>query len=478
MKFTARSLLNRIKQQLGRKIHLPRYVVILAVILVVAFDLRIQSVTHSIVDTPIRGDAREYLMYAYNLKHFGTYSKSDTWSDDVQTPPAPDATRAPLYALFITPFLSDPPKIQDISTITLAQALVSIATVLIVFLLCRRILPIPFALAATAFTAISPHLVAANIYVLSETLFSFMLVLAIYVTGKIVRHASLAIPILAGLAMAAAALTHPMLLYFIVPATIFLICYWGWKNGYKKAVLFLMGFSVLYGVWTTRNVISIGLAGDNHLMRIVMRTGIYPNLMYQDDPKTFPYPYHADPSFKETSKDLASVLTEFVRAFREAPVKQLRWYMVDKPIMLYSWNLKEAYSIDQRGDVFTYPVISTPYSYLPHFRLTHGFMYAIHWVLVILMVGGIVIAWLPRKRLGLSEESVFIARFISLLLLYHTAVMIAGVPLSRYSISMRPFLYIISMLPVAVAVSGFLGRWATYPARTELNHYGTKRSDK
>ncbi|MBI3441569.1 MAG: glycosyltransferase family 39 protein [Proteobacteria bacterium] len=478
MKSTVRNLHTRLKQQLSRKIHFPRHVVILIVILIVAFDLRVESVTHSIVDIPIRGDASEYFLYGYNLKHFGTYSKSDTLFNKTQIPPIPDATRAPIYGMFVSLFLNDPPQDKDIAKITLAQAFISTAVVLIVFLIGRRIFPIPFALTATALTAISPHLVTANIYILSETLFGFTLVLAVYVVSKIMHHKSVAIPMLAGLALAAAALTHPMLLYFIVPATIFLAGYWGWKNGHKKVVLFLMGFCVLYGAWTTRNLISVGAPGDNHLMRIVMRTGIYPNLLYKDIPDTFPYPYHYDPDFKETSKDLASVLTELTRAFRETPAKELRWYLMGKPIMLYSWDLTEAYSVHQRGDVFTYPVLSTPYHYLPHFRMTHGFMYATHWVWVILMLGGIVIAWLPRERLGLSEKSVFVARFISLLLLYHTAVMVAGVPISRYSIPMRPFMYIMSILPIALAFNWYLKRQVVQPARVRLGQRRKKHPGK
>lgn len=478
MKHPVRKFHDRVKKLLSREINIPGYVVILVVILLIAFDLRIQSVTHSIVDKPIRGDAGEYLLYGYNLKHYGTYSKSDSLFDKSEIPPTPDATRAPIYGMLVSLFLSDPPTDKDISRVTVVQAFISTFAVLIVFLICRRILPIPFALGATMLTAISPHLVASNIYLLSETLFSFMLVLAVYAGSKIIGHKNRAIPVLAGLALAAAALTHPMLLYFFIPATIFLAAYWGWKNGYKKAVLFLMGFCVLYGVWTARNFISVGAGGDNHLMRIVMRTGIYPNLLYQDIPETFPYPYHYDPDFKNTSKDLASVLGELVRAFRETPAKELRWYLVGKPVMLYSWDLTEAYNFDQRGDVFTYPVISTPYHYLPQFRLTHGIMYATHWGWVILMVGGVIIAWLPRKRLGLSEEAAFVARFISLLMLYHAAVMIAGVPISRYSIAMRPFLYIMAMLPLALAYHRYLNARVTQPERTGQNRRKAIRSNK
>jgi hypothetical protein len=470
MKHTARSFHDRVKKLFGREITIPKYVVILAVILLIAFDLRIQSVIHTVVDTPIRGDAREYFLYGYNLKHYGTYSKSDTLFIKSEVPPTPDAMRAPVYGFFVSLFLGNPPTDGDISRLTLAQAVISTLAVLIVFLIARKIIPVPYALAAAGLTAISPHLVASNIYILSETLFSFMLVVAVYAATRINRDDHLALLFLTGVLLAAVALTHPMMLYFIVPSAIFFWGYWGWKKGYKKTILLLLGFFVIYGSWTTRNMVSLGAGGDNHLMRIVLRTGIYPDLRYQDKPETFPYPYHHDPDFKETSKDLPSVLTELVRAFRESPAKQLRWYLVGKPAMLYSWDLKEAYRFDQRGDVFTYPVVSSPYNYLPHFRLTHWFMRATHGVWVALMAAGIVIAWLPRKRLGLSENAAFIARFVSLLLLYHTAIMIAGVSIPRHALSMRPFLYILSMLPVALACQRFLKWQAPKPAKSTNNY--------
>jgi hypothetical protein len=83
------------------------------------------------------------------------------------------------------------------------------------------------------------------------------------------------------------------------------------------------------------------------------------------------------------------------------------------------------------------------------------------------MAVGIVIAWLPHSRLALSKDAAFVARFVSLLLLYHTAVMIAGVSIPRHALAMRPFLYILSMLPVALACQYFLKWGAAEPAKAE-----------
>lgn len=432
-------------------VRIPRHIYVLAIILLVAFDLRIESVIHSVVDTPVRADARQYLLYAYNLKNYGIYSQSDTLFADGQVSPKPDAMRAPLYPMFLAIFLDRQPTVANIAKVTRVQAIISTLTILLVFWLSRLVLPLSLALAASAFTAISPHLVTMNIYLLSETLFCFLLVLAIYALAKTFGRQNLVTPLIAGLLLSAAALTHPMLLYFVFPLAVFLLGFWGWKNGWRKTVMLVLGFSLLYGAWMARNISTLGVPGDNTLMSMTLRIGAYRNMMYQNDPQTYGFPYRFDPNLEETSKDLPSVISAMVNEFKKAPIEQLRWYILGKPLMLWSWNI-----IAGQGDVYVYPVASTPYDYLPQFRATHAVMHATHWIFVVLMMGGIIISWFPPVKSGFSNEAIFIARAISVLLLYHAAVMMIGFPEPRYAIPMRPFLYIMAMLPIAVSIRWFL----------------------
>lgn len=450
-----------VKQILELKWHIPRYVYVLMAILLVAFDLRIQSVVNSVVDTPVRADAREYVLYAYNLKNYGVYSRTDTITTNKQETPVPDAKRAPLYPLFISLFLDNPPTIDNISTITRVQAVISTITVLLVFLISRQFLPITFALMASALTAIDPHLVTMNIYLLSETLFCFFVVLTMLLVSKSATNSGYAMPIIAGLALGAAALTHPMLLYFIAPLLIFLLYSWRWKPGWKKVGLIFLSFSILYGAWIARNINTLGVPSDNTLMLAALRAGVYINTMYQNNPQSYGYPYRFDPRFEKTSGDLPTVIAEIASGFRESPIEHLRWYLIGKPFTLWSWN-----NIEGPGDVFVYPVESTPYRYLPQFKVTHMFMHSIHWVLVILMVGGILIAWFPPRLSRLSANAVFVTRAVSILLLYHLFIMIVGYPIPRYAIPLRPFLHIMSMLPLALAIKWFMEMRFTHPEKS------------
>lgn len=441
------NILSDAKKLFGKNIRIPRYVYVLLAILLVAFDLRMQSVVYSVVDTPVRADAREYVLYAHNLKNYGTYSRSDTFATDGTANPVPDAKRAPLYPLFIALFLDKQPTTDNVVIITRVQAVISTFTVLLVFWIARRILPAPWALAAAALTAISPHLVTMNIYLLSETLFCFFVVLAILLIIRSAEKSGIVTPMLAGLALGASALAHPMLLYFIVPLVFFLLYSWSWNSGWKKTAAIVLGFSLLCGPWLARNIATLGVPGDNTLMLAALRTGVYVDMMYRNDPQSYAYPYRFDPKFEDTSRDLSSVIAEVGNEFRKAPVALLRWYILGKPLTLWSWS-----NIEGPGDVFVYPVLSTPYRYLPQFKATHALMQSVHWMLVALMTAGICIAWLPQRWSGFSKDVVFVARVVSILLLYHAAIMMIGFPLPRYAIPMRPFLHMMALLPVATAV--------------------------
>ena len=450
-----------VKKLLGSEWYIPWYGYVLMAILLVTFDLRIQSVVNTVVDTPVRADAREYVLYAHNLKNYGVYSRTNTFVTGEQATPVPDAKRTPLFPLFIALFLDKSPTMDNISTITRVQAVISTITVLLVFLISRQFLPITFALMASALTAIDPHLVTMNIYLLSETLFCFFVVLTMLLVSKSATNSGYTMPIITGLALGAAALTHPMLLYFMAPLLIFLLYSWGRIPGWKKVGLIFLSFSILYGAWIARNINTLGVPGDNTLMLAALRAGVYANTMYQNDPQSYGYPYRFDPRFEKTSGDLPTVITEIASRFRESPIEQLRWYLIGKPFTLWSWN-----HIEGPGDVFVYPVESTPYRYLPQFKVTHMFMHSIHWVLVILMVGGILIAWFPPRLSRLSANAVFVTRAVSILLLYHLFIMIVGYPIPRYAIPMRPFLHIMAMLPLALAIKWFMEMRSTHPEKS------------
>ena len=77
-------------------------------------------------------------------------------------------------------------------------------------------------------------------------------------------------------------------------------------------------------------------------------------------------------------------------------------------------------------------------------RLLHG-------PIVLLAICGLLIAWLPSARIGVDETPLIIARVLSLLLIYYTAIHMIGAPFPRYAVPLRPFLYGMALFPLYVA---------------------------
>jgi hypothetical protein len=54
---------------------------------------------------------------------------------------------------------------------------------------------------------------------------------------------------------------------------------------------------------------------------------------------------------------------------------------------------------------------------------------------------GCVLSWLPAAARQVRHEALPVVRFITLLLIYFTAMHVVGAPFPRYSIPLRPFIY-------------------------------------
>ena len=181
----------------------------LVLITLLGLQLRLQAVRYTVVDTPIRADAKEYLFYAINLKVFHTYSRFTEALEGKAASPKPDALRSPGYPLFVRLFIGDSFNEADIFSISMAQALLSTLTIVLVYFSFVGFLNPPLALLAAFFTAISPHLVNANVYLLSETLFCFLLMLFFWLLTRLRSNPNLFLLLATGLALGLATLTRP-----------------------------------------------------------------------------------------------------------------------------------------------------------------------------------------------------------------------------------------------------------------------------
>ena len=409
---------------------------ILILILVSGFYLRCESVLNTEVVKPLRADAGQYFMYAYNLRHKHTYSHQVDNPVDFGSPVNPDAVRSPGYPLFLTLFVDALPNKRMIGWILFSQVIISTLTILVAFLFFKGFLSSFWSLASALLIALSPHLIVSNSYILTETLFCFLLVVFGFLFCLFAKKPSVWLGLLVGTAMGITTLVRPTLQFFPFIMVLLLMFHYGWKKGSRYSVVILIGFALAFLPWIGRNMATLGTATDKRLMINFLHHGMYPDFMYEDVPGSHGFPYRYDPRAEKIGRDLSSVLKQISDRFVQAPFRHMKWYLFDKPRVFWSWNI-----IQGSGDAFVYPVSNSPYFQNKFFRITHKWMYVLHYPFVVLALFGCLMAWFPLAKLGLTQGSLLIARFCSLLLIYYTLIHMVGAPFPRYSVPLRPFLY-------------------------------------
>jgi 4-amino-4-deoxy-L-arabinose transferase-like glycosyltransferase len=414
----------------------------LVAILTLALGLRVHTVLNTEVNVPLRADAGEYFLYAYNLNHFETFSKSATgYAHNKQ--PEPDAYRTPGYPLFLTLFVDGKVTEKMLAQILLSQALLSTLVVYLTFLFSRKILSEPKSLMVALLTAISPHLINVNTYILTESLFSFLVVFFFWILSRMKLTFNLKVFFLLGLILGLASLVRPVIQYFAILMCFLSLFTYGIRKGGQASAVILIGYLLVFGPWMARNVSTLGVVADDTVKYYNIKFGLYPGLMYQDNPKTYGYPYKYDPRVSEVKPELGSVLQEVKRRFTSEPVRHLKWYLYEKGIMYWSWHM-----VVGAGEHLIFPVATSPYFHNPLFITTSEVMKILHWPLVILGLIGTILIWIPRLNKEYSEEQLLFIRTLSLLLIYFTAIHVLSFPLARYAIPIRPLLYAMAFVPI------------------------------
>jgi len=414
---------------------------ILCLIIFLGFYFRCESVLKTKVFLPLRADAGIYFNYAQNLHHRHIYSQEVGNAKNSKLPVKPDAMRSPGYPLFLTLFINGQSNDIFIEKIVISQAIISSLTIIVAFFFFRRFLPFFWGAVASLFVALSPHLIVLNSYILSETLFCFLIVFFGWLIGLFRAKPSFWLGVIIGVVLGIASLVRPSIQYFPAFLLFFLIFYYGRRKGIYYTAFVCIGFALVFSPWITRNMVTLGTPTDKTLMINFLHHGMYPDFTFNNIKRSYGYPYAFDPRSDQIRKNIKSVLNEISRRFHEETVRHVKWFFFNKPIVFWAWNNIQGIS----GHAFIYSVSKSPYFSKKHFQWAHYFMYFAHWPMVILCAFGCLIAWFPLSRIGLSENVIFIARFVSLLHIYFTLIHMSGAPFPRYSFPLRPYLFGMAM---------------------------------
>jgi 4-amino-4-deoxy-L-arabinose transferase-like glycosyltransferase len=416
----------------------------LLLFLLLAFGAYVQftTVSRTVVDAPLRADAGEYFSYAYNLSHYGTFSLQRTWEGEAPAAaPAPDKVRPPGYPLFLLLAGKPAPYASWGLRIAYLQAAVGTLSVLLGVLIGNRVLGRPWGLASGLLVALDPQLATISTYLLTESLFTFLLLASVWSLLAAIRSGRTAWFVATGLAWGATSLVRPTTEFFpplLLCAVLALPALRAWRG---RAAIAFACFALVLAPWVIRNQ-GRALQHGPSVMVNSLAHGSYPDFMYEGRRDTFGFPYRADPRINEITKDVPSVLSHIARKFRSDPATYSRWYLLGKPY--YFLSLRDVASMD----ILIYPVVRSPFYEAPVFRAIRTIGRAIHWPLTILALASILMLVAARRWIQPDDAARTGAMVLALIVLYAIALHIIVAPFPRYSVPFRPLLFVLALLPL------------------------------
>lgn len=420
-----------------------------AVVLILLFScfLRFYYIENTVVEQLFPADAGEYALCAVNLLHTGIYSST--------FPPAPhgDALRFPGYPLFLIPFLALTTKVKYFYLSVLhGQAILSTLCIFLLYLIIRDVFPAWLTLFITFFAGFNPYLITMSGYFLSEILYTFLLLLFILTALKAIKKPSFARFALAGFILGLNLLVKPLL--FPVPFLVLAAAVFSRKIRalipVKYILTTLIMMTVVFSPWSVYSYRTEGsITGSKSTATVTFATGTYSDLRYNGGRQN--YPYLDDPGWSKWSTNAASIILHLKDEFKRHPATYIYWYTVGKPLMLWQWTITEG-----MGDIYIYPVKSTPYFDNLLFKLTRSISYLFHYPILLCFLACTVMRLIRPsflKKIGFG--SFLQLDIMAVVVLYITFSHVLITPSQRYSIPFRILVY-----PAGIAFMIYLTAFA------------------
>lgn len=408
-----------------------------------ALAVRLLFSLYTPVIDPLRADAGQYAIYGYNLATHGVFSGQYPAEQ-----PQPDGYRSPGYPLLVAAALALAGVGGYYPLLLAVNAVLGALTCGLVVLLGALCLPLWGAVLAGVLLAMSPHHISLGNYVLSETLFGFALTACLYLVLRGLVSGRTATLLWAGALAALAWATNPV--FALLPPLLAAAAVWRDRGALRPMLIFLLPLLLAVGAWQARTWLNVPADGRT------AQTRALDNFIIGSHPE-FTAQYRANPRdpANEANLDIAAVGGSWSRYLElltprllAEPARFARWYLIEKPRLLWDWNLLVGH-----GDVYVYEVRTSYYDKSAVMRGSYDLMRRLHpWLLLLALIGLPLAAW--RRR----DEPPAV-RVLYLALGGVSLVYVALQAEARYSVPLRPLLYVCAVYGlVALGRSGLPGR--------------------
>jgi 4-amino-4-deoxy-L-arabinose transferase-like glycosyltransferase len=364
-----------------------------------ALGIRFYYVTHAQIFQPVnqanvRGDAVEYYNYALNLTRHGVFSKVPEGT----APLVSDSYRDPGYPTFLAGWMSLFSQWDSwYAAVLLSQALLSALTVVLTLCLARHWMPMTWLAAAGMLMAIWPHNVTMSGYLLTETLFGFLVALGLLLLRIALDRSSAVWAAACGISLSLGALTNAVLLPFVSLLALYLLLR-------RKISIAMFSSLVIAGIaltapWVIRNNLlppSGTSSSGRALVNLVVGSWPSYHSAYQaalnHDPNGLIIMAAVDRETAAIEAHPMAGLGRISHRMADNPGEYIRWYL-SKPALLWSWDIRVG-----QGDIYVYPVRNSPFQVNTAYRILAAVSHALNpWLFVLAMAGCLLVLLAGRK---------------------------------------------------------------------------------
>lgn len=195
---------------------------------------------------PAIHDEQAHVSLATNIVQYGEYTFDPNG--------VPTSLRPPLYPAFVAGVFKVF-GVNNFQAVRLIQAAISLITVVIIFRLGRDLMNERAGLCAAGLMCFYPTLLGFNSLILSEVLFTLLLVSGVYSLASGMTHSSYRSLALAGVLLGLGALTRSILYPFAPILCLFLLAVWRGSpvNRVVAVLAFAVPFALVLAPWAIRN---------------------------------------------------------------------------------------------------------------------------------------------------------------------------------------------------------------------------------